>query len=139
MRFLDTNVVLYAILETKRELSKSELAIKSASKEIMTRINTREDVLTTSSHVSEIANILESRQSRDFAREFLETFLLTERIRVFPVGRPSYLAAIELSKEYAIGINDCVAVIAMMQHGIREIYSFASDFDGIGGIKRVFE
>ncbi|MGI0084251.1 MAG: type II toxin-antitoxin system VapC family toxin, partial [Nitrososphaerales archaeon] len=58
MRFLDSNIFVYAFYKSKRELSASEKSMKDFSKKIVTNSeNGSEKVLTTIVHLSEVVNI----------------------------------------------------------------------------------
>lgn len=59
MRFLDSNIFIYAYYKSSRPLTQSEQTAKEKSKEILTTISNGEEVvLTTVVHLSEVCNIL---------------------------------------------------------------------------------
>ena len=60
MRFVDSNVFLHAFLRPRRELTPRERDIKERAKEIIERIEAGEEVATTTVHISEVINIVES-------------------------------------------------------------------------------
>ena len=82
MRFLDSNIFIYALLKPKRELSEDEERIKEVSKKIVERIDGGEDVVTTIVHLSEVANILEDIAGTSFAAKFIRDVLLKKNVTV---------------------------------------------------------
>lgn len=139
MRFVDASVFLYAFLKPKKVLSKSMLELKENAKRILTRINEGEDVITTVVHLSEIANILETRTSKVKSAEYIEAILSKQTIHVYDVDVASYAEAVLKAKEEGLGVNDALALIFMEKLGISEIYSFDKDFDKIKWVKRIWK
>ncbi len=60
MRFIDSNIFLHAFIETNRELKKHELSIRRKAKNIITKIEEGEKVITSVVHISEIINVLDN-------------------------------------------------------------------------------
>ena len=59
MRFLDSNIFIYAFYKSNRQLTTLEKAMKDSSKRIINDIeNGKESVVTTVVHLSEMVNIL---------------------------------------------------------------------------------
>ena len=137
MKFADANIFLYAFLEPKKKMAGKQSSLRQESKNIVTRIEKGERVITSVVQLSEISNILEARTSRKFSREIMESMLLNENIEIIEVSKELYAAALELAKIYDISINDCIAIEVMKINNIKEIYSFDSDFDKADGIKRI--
>ena len=139
LRFIDASVFLYAFLKPKKVLSKNMLELKENAKRILTRINEGEDVITTVVHLSEIANILETRTSKVKSAEYIEAILSKQTIHVYDVDVASYAEAVLKAKEEGLGVNDALALIFMEKLGISEIYSFDKDYDKIKWVKRIWE
>lgn len=139
LRFIDASVFLYAFLKPKKVLSKNMLELKENAKRILTRINEGEDVITTVVHLSEIANILETRTSKVKSAEYIEAILSKQTIHVYDVDVASYAEAVLKAKEEGLGVNDALALIFMEKLGISEIYSFDRDFDKIKWVKRIWK
>jgi len=139
LRFVDASVFLYAFLKPQKVLSKSMLELKENAKRILTRINEGEDVITTVIHLSEIANILETRTSKVKSAEYIEAILSKQTIHVYDVDVASYAEAVLKAKEEGLGVNDALALIFMEKLGISEIYSFDRDFDKIKWVKRIWK
>lgn len=137
VRFIDTNVFIYAFLKPKRELKKHEIMLKKAAKEIINRVNKGEVVVTSIVHISEIANILEDLIPLNKALEIEEAILSKENIKIATVNEKDYISSIEIAKTYEIGLNDALAYLIMKKHKINEIYSFDTDFDKLPNIKRI--
>ena len=77
-RFIDASVFIHAFLKTKRKLREHELAIKKRAKEIIRHVSEGEEVLMSTSHFSEIANILEDRMPLKEALKIEEAILLKD-------------------------------------------------------------
>ena len=136
MRFIDTNIFLYALIRPKRDLSRNEQIIKNKSKKILESIDINEKVMTTVVHISEVINILESNSTYEYALESANSILLHDNILILSVSKNDYAICIGIAKKYNIGINDALAVFFMQNHQIKEIYSFDKHFDKIDGIKK---
>ncbi|WP_048146813.1 type II toxin-antitoxin system VapC family toxin [Pyrococcus abyssi] len=128
MRFIDSNIFLYAMIKPKGNISKMILERKERSKRILLRVENGEDVVTTVVHLSEVANILEAKVSLTTAIKFLESLFLAENVKILPVSAEDYLKAILLSKEKRISVNDALAYLKMKELGIKEIYTFDRHF-----------
>ncbi|GAB6286584.1 MAG: type II toxin-antitoxin system VapC family toxin [Methanoregula sp.] len=128
MRFIDANVVIYAVLKPKTTLPEAVLQKKTAAKEIFLRVNAGEPVTTTTVHLSEVANVLEDAAGISFAADLLSAILTKPTINVEPVSADDYRESIRLAQKSAISINDALAVLIMERQGIREIYTFDRHF-----------
>ncbi len=131
MRFVDSNVLIYAILDPKRRLTEREKGIKESAGRLMQRINNGEEVVTSVVHISEIANILEDAANLGFAVSFTRDLISRWNITVEPVDRAMYILAIAIADEKKIGINDALAYEIMKKKEIKEIYSFDKHFDNL--------
>lgn len=131
MRFVDSNVLIYAILDPKRRLTEREKGIKESAERLMQRINNGEEVVTSVVHISEIANILEDAANLGFAVSFTRDLISRWNITVEPVDRAMYILAIAIADEKKIGINDALAYEIMKKKEIKEIYSFDKHFDNL--------
>ena len=128
MRFIDTNVFIYAVLKPKTALPDAVLRKKTAAKDIFLRVNAGEPVTTTTVHVSEVANVLEDAAGLSFAVDFLSALLLKSNLVVEPVSVDDYRESILLAQKSAISINDALAILIMERQGIDEIYTFDRHF-----------
>ena len=137
MRFVDASVFLFAYLKPKKELPKKVILMKENSKKIVARINEGEKVITTIVHLSEIANIIESKVGNLEAAKIVMNILGKPNIIVLDVRKDEYIEAARISQEANVGVNDALAYLVMKKKGILEIYSFDSDFDKFEDIKRI--
>ena len=128
MRFIDANVFIYAVLKPKAALPDAVLKKKAAAKEIFLRMNAGEPVMTTTVHLSEVANVLEDAAGMAFAIDLLSAILMKSTITVEPVTADDYRESIRLARKCAISINDALALIVMERQGIDEIYTFDRHF-----------
>ena len=129
MRFIDTNVFLYAILKPRRRLTEKELEIKEKARKIVSRVNNGERVLTTVVHISEIANILEDIIGVLNAAIFLRDIFAKKNILIVSVDPKDYLESIFLALEKDVSVNDALAYVIMKKAGIKEIYTFDKHFE----------
>jgi uncharacterized protein len=136
VRFLDSNVFIYAYYKPKHQLSDLEQRMKSLSKNIITNMSTgKESVVTTVVHLSEVANILKHSFSPRELGEMMQAIF--EYADVMGVSRDKYLEASELALELDLDPNDTLAYQTMKEKGLLEIYSFDQGFERIEGIKRL--
>jgi len=137
VKFIDANIFLYAYLKPKRKLKEHEVKIKEEAKKIIKKVNMGEEVIISTVHFSEIANILEENIPLEKAIEIEESILLKKNIKFIEINRKDYINSLETAKKYKIGLNDVLAYTVMREHGIKEIYSFDKDFDKLPGITRI--
>ncbi len=130
-RFIDASTFLYAVLEPVHELPDHLQNIKSNARKIITRVDKGEKVVTSVVHLSEVANILESRKSFVEASQFIYDLITKESIRVLDVTQSDYQGATVLAQRYKVGINYSLAKILMDRLNINEIYSFDKHFDNL--------
>lgn len=136
MRFIDASVFVYAFLKPRRELTPREAEAKERAKNIVRRINEGERVGITVAQLVEVANVLEKYMGE--AAHQVERFLLhAPNVWVYPVDREVCVEALKVAMEKRVELTDAIAYVVMLRHGVREIYSFDADFDGLEGIKRV--
>ena len=110
---------------------------KRRSQDILRRVQDGERVVTSAAHISEIADILESRFSLRSARHTLSQVLLSENVEILGVDRLRYEAALAVSERHDLGLNDAVAYTLMLERGITGIYSHDRHFDNLPGIHRL--
>ena len=129
MRFVDANVFIYAFLKPKKEPPENVKEIKERAKGILARVSEGKRVVTTVVHLSEVANVVESRGGKKKAAEVVLAVLTSENIEVLPVSPGDYLKASLIAEEKNLGVNDALAYVKMKELGIEEIYTFDRDFE----------
>ena len=137
MRFVDASVFLYAYLKPKKELPEKLKDMKERAKDIVKRIDEGEKVVTTIVHLSEIANIIETKSGLTKSIKIILSILNKPNIIIIDVTKSMYLEAARLAETRHIGVNDALAYITMRKIKIKEIYSFDTDFDKLGDIERI--
>jgi predicted nucleic acid-binding protein len=137
MRFVDSNVFLHAFLRPRRTLTEREQLVKDEAKSIVKRLEEGEEAATTTVHLSEVVNILETGLGLERSLGFLSWVVSSGNMRVYPVSVEDYEAAVPVAKERGISANDALAYAVMRKEGIEEIYSFDRHFDGLGDIMKV--
>ncbi|MCW4049357.1 MAG: type II toxin-antitoxin system VapC family toxin [Candidatus Bathyarchaeota archaeon] len=139
LRFIDSNVFLHAFLKPRRILSDEERKVKDQSKIIIGRLEAGEEVYTTTVHLSEVLNIVESGLGLEKSLGFLAWVISTDNIMVSATAIEDYEGAIGTAKEEGISPNDAIAYNAMKSQDITEIYSFDKHFNQLKDIKRIME
>jgi len=128
MRFIDANLFIYAVLKPMKPLPAAVMQKKTAAKEIFLRVNAGEPVVTTTVHLSEVANVLEDAAGIGFACDLLSAVMAKPSIAIRPVSPEDYRESIYRAQKYSVSINDALALIVMEQQGIDEIYTFDRHF-----------
>ncbi|MFP3234148.1 MAG: type II toxin-antitoxin system VapC family toxin [Sulfolobaceae archaeon] len=125
VKFIDSNVFIYAILKPKRSVNEKIKKMKEKAKEILAKIdNGEEKVLTTVVHISEIANVIESLSNLITSIKVIENIINNENIVIKQVTVQDYTEAVKIADEENVSINDALAYVIMMNNGINEIYTF---------------
>lgn len=134
MRFVDSNVLIYALLKPKKEPDGRVAEMKRKSIEILRRIQEGEEVATTVVHLGEVANVIASRGNERMAAEFVKEFLTLRNVKIFGVDAEDYLKASLLAIEKVVDVNDALAYIKMGEHKIKEIYTFDRHFEKLDAV-----
>lgn len=138
MKFLDTNVFVYAYYKPKRQLSQKEKQMKEEAQKIISAISKgKEEVLLTVIHISEVVNILKHGMPIDQLLDLIRGLFMLDNVRILDVTKEAYFTATELGEDLKLEPNDALAVDFMTQNGIKEIYSFDEDFNKVEGITRL--
>lgn len=137
MRFVDSNIFLHAFLTPRRRLTEQEQRIKDEAKSIVKRIEQDEEVATTTAHLSEVLNIIETGLSLQKSLGFLAWIITKKSIKVYPIAEEHYETALPLAKENKISANDALAYLSMKMHRLDEIYSFDKHFNQLKDIVRL--
>jgi predicted nucleic acid-binding protein len=133
-RFLDSSVFLHAYLRPRRPLTAREEAVKAAAQEILRRVEEGEPVFTTTVHVSEVVNIVESRVGLQASLGLAARLLSLENVEVLPVSRDDYEKALEVAQRFSVSLNDAVAYAKMLEKGASEVYTFDKHFTQLPGV-----
>ena len=138
MRFLDANVFVYAYYRPKKALTEKEETMKDQAKEIIRRVSSGEEqVTTTVVHVSEIVNILKNGIPQDQLTSLILGLFMLDNVKILDVTKDAYFAAAEIGNDLKLEPNDALAVDTMRQNGIDEIYTFDEHFSNIDGIVKL--
>jgi predicted nucleic acid-binding protein len=137
MKFVDSNIFIYAFYKAKRKLAPKEEFMKRSSKEIITRIGKSERVCTSVVHISEMVNVLKHSLSLMELYEIVMGLFAADNILISDVPKSYYLMAVMLYPELKMEPNDALAIQIMRDLNIKEIYSFDSSFDDVEGIQRI--
>jgi hypothetical protein len=86
MRFVDAYVFIYAVLSPKRAIPDRIRKRKETARKIFLRINEVEDVITSTVHMSEVANVLEDIAGISFATDLLSAVFAKSTIVITPVS-----------------------------------------------------
>lgn len=129
MRFIDANVVVYAVLKPKAALAPAVAKKKAAARDIFLRVNDGEPVVTTTLHLSEVANVLEDVAGLAFATDLLSAVLFKPSIEVETVSADDYRESVTRATKYGISVNDALALVVMDRRSVDEIYTFDRHFE----------
>ena len=122
MRFLDSNVFIYAYYKPKKTLTEKEEAMKEQAKKIINNISQgKEQVMTTVVHVSEIVNILKNGMPKDLLTQTILGLFMLDNVTILDVTKNAYFAAVAIGEDLKLEPNDALAVDIMGQNGIAEI------------------
>jgi predicted nucleic acid-binding protein len=94
-------------------------------------VNEGEPVITTTVHLSEIANVLEDAAGLEFAIDFLTAVFSKPTIEVETVTSETYRESVHSAKKTGISINDALALLIMEERDIDEIYTFDLHFEQV--------
>ena len=133
-RFLDSSVFLHAYLKPRRPLTERETAVKAAAQEVLRRVEEGEPVFTTVVHLSEVANVVESRVGLQVSLGLVAHLLSLENVEVLPVSRDDYEEALSIAQKFSVSLNDAVAYVKMLEIGASEVYTFDRHFAGLPGV-----
>ena len=112
------------------------MEIKRAAQRILEMVEDGEPVVTTPAHISEVANILESRVGHPSAATILQAVVGLDGLSVHALTGGHVKAAATLSQRMGLGFNDTLAYLVMREMGVEEIFSFDRDFDEVPGVTR---
>ena len=133
-RFLDSSVFLHAYLKPRRPLTEREMAVKAAAQEVLRRVEEGEPVFTTVVHLSEVANVVESRVGLQASLGLVARLLSLESVEVLPVSRDDYEEALSVAQRFSVSLNDAVAYVKMLEIGASEVYTFDRHFTNLPGV-----
>jgi predicted nucleic acid-binding protein len=133
VRFLDTNILL-------RHLTRDDPRKAQACYRLLQRVERGEEVVATSGMVvAEAVFLLHSPRHyglpRERVRQLLEPLLNLSSIRL--PNKSLYKRAFDLYCQRNIGFTDAYNAAYMEARGVREVYSYDTDFDRVEGIRRV--
>jgi predicted nucleic acid-binding protein len=137
LRFVDSNIFLHSFLKPRRKLREKELEIKKEAQAIVKRIEGGEEVAMTTSHLSEVVNVIETSLGLEKSLGFLAWVVTMNNIEVYSVGLGHYETSLSLARENRMSANDALAYLFMKSYGLKEIYSFDKHFDGLKDIVKL--
>ena len=130
MRFLDANIFIYAYYKPKKKLSDKAKWMKEESKRILKKINdSKEKVVTTVVHLSEVNNFLKKAMDPDSLQNLLLDIYSLHNLKIVDVTVNDYVSTISMISETGLDANDCLALKVMRNLGLNEIYSFDKCFE----------
>lgn len=103
----------------------------------MKKIENGEEVGMSTTHLSEVVNVIETGLGLERSLGFLAWVVTKENIEVYSVSLGHYETSIPLAKENEISANDALAYLFMKSYGLKEIYTFDKHFDQLKDIARL--
>jgi len=137
LRFVDSNIFLHAFLKPRRKLMQRELKIKEEAQDIVKKIEAGEEVAMSTTHLSEVVNVIETSLGLKKSLGFLAWVITMDNIEIYSVGLGHYETSLPLAKENEISANDALAYLFMKSYGLKEMYSFDKHFDRLKDIVRM--
>lgn len=134
---MDSNIFFHSFLKPRRKLREKELKIKKEAQAIVKRIEGGEEVAMTTSHLSEVVNMIETSLGLEKSLGFLAWVVTMNNIEVYSVGLSHYETSLSLAKENGMSANDALAYLFMRSYGLKEIYSFDKHFDGLKDVVKL--
>ena len=110
------------------------MAVKAAAREVLRRVEEGEPVSTTVVHLSEVANVVESRVGLQASLGLVAHLLSLENVEVLPVSRDDYEEALSVAQRFSVSLNDAVAYVKMLEIGASEVYTFDRHFTNLPGV-----
>jgi len=83
---VDSNIFFHSFLKPRRKLREKELKIKKEAQAIVKRIEGGEEVAMTTSHLSEVVNMIETSLGLEKSLGFLAWVVTMNNIEVYSVG-----------------------------------------------------
>ncbi len=139
MKFLDANILVYAYFQTKRNLEEHEENLKENSRKIIEKIEKGEEVTTSTTHLSEAANVLASTFTQEDLADLLLAFTNKPNVTVLDTTRSDFIASCMIAKQKGVKVNDCLALHLMKKEKIKEIYTFDKHFEEFEDIEKIPE
>ncbi len=133
--FVDSSVFLHAYLRPRREMRPDEVRVKEAAKEVLLGIEAGERVVTTVVHLSEVANVVESRVGLRESLGLVAWLLSADNVEVLPVEGGDYRKALSAAERFGVGLKDALAYVKMRDRGVGRAYSFDRHFRRFPGIE----
>lgn len=132
MNYLDSNLIIYAILD--------ETEIGEWSREVLERVQNEEiSACTSFLTFDEVYYKVSKVKGTDIAVKNLEAFLTMPNLKFINVDDSIIWKALELIREYKILPRDAIHASTAFIAGAETIYSQDSDFDNIAGLKRIWQ
>ncbi len=129
MNYLDSNLIIYAILD--------ETDIGDWARSVLERVQNEEMPACTSFLTfDEVFYKVNKVKGTDTAVKNLEAFLTMPNMRFFDVNDAVIWKSLELIREYKILPRDAIHAATAFIAGAEMIYSEDGDFDKIRGLKR---
>ena len=88
-----------------------------------------EEVATSTVHLSEVVNIIESGLSLQRSLGFLAWAISKANVDVFPTDVGDYGSALSVARDRGVSANDALAYLLMKERDLDEVYSFDRHFD----------
>ena len=115
MRFLDTNIFIYAIT--------AHPTFGQTAKNILKRLENGEAVITSTLVLCEIAWVLEAMGKQGDIEPTLEKILSYKNLEIVETATEDLLLGADNMATYKVDFNDGVNLALMMRLGVSEIYS----------------
>lgn len=132
MRFLDSNVFIYVLTQSPKNLYE-------VSSAILKKIENGEEALISTAVIQEVVDWLEYNNRRKEVKTFISALGSYLTLKKLTNVWKDFPAAAKDAERYEIDFVDALILHMMRREKVREIYSNDRDFNRVEGIKRVME
>ena len=117
MRFLDSSIIVSAVLKPRRTLTAEERVLKAKAAGILREVDAGVEVATTVVHLNEVANVLSkvSEGGMPVSHAAVKRLMTHPHVKVLDVSRDLYFAAVGLAEQFRVDVADALGGIVMRE------------------------
>jgi|YelNatPaOPRAMG01_1025707.scaffolds.fasta_scaffold102721_2 predicted nucleic acid-binding protein len=132
MRFVDTNVFIYELVQSPK--NDYEIADR-----ILQRIENGEEAATSLPVIQEVIDWFQYNKRRKEIGSFLLVINSYLSLTKLATSWDNFIPSIKYMNSKQLGFIDSLTLQVMKENGISEIYSNDKDFDRVDWVKRIWE
>jgi len=132
MRFIDSNVFIYVLVQSPKNLYE-------ACKRILERVEDGEETMVSLAVIQEVVDWLEYNNRRREVEAFITALNSYQTLRKVSNVWWDFVEALSDMEKHNVDFVDALILQIMKRENVREIYSNDLDFDGVDWVKRIFQ